>query len=60
MQKRTLWKNLGKARASMLGPTLGHGGLLRDILDGNLGKKRGLFPENRGGCVKAILQLFTL
>ena len=40
-EKRTLWKILKKRRGQMMGHTLRHGGLLRDILEGEVGKKRG-------------------
>ena len=40
-EKRTLWKSLRKRRGHMMGRTLRHGGLLRDILEGEVGKKRG-------------------
>ena len=40
-EKRTLWKSLKKRRGQMMGHTLRHGGLLRDILEGEVGKKRG-------------------
>ena len=33
-EKRTLWMSLRKRRGQMLGHTLRHGGLLRDILGG--------------------------
>ena len=36
-ERRTLWKSPRKRRGQMMGHTLRHGGLLRDIL----GKKRG-------------------
>ena len=38
-EKRTLWKSLKKRRGQMMGHTLRHGGLLRDILEGEVGKK---------------------
>ena len=40
-ERRTLWKSLKKRRRQMMGHTLRHGGLLRDILEGEVGKKRG-------------------
>ena len=40
-ERRTMWKNLKKRRGQMMGPTLRHGGLLRDILEGEVGKKKG-------------------
>ena len=40
-EKRTLWKSLKKRRGQMMGHTLRHGGLLRDILEAELGKKEG-------------------
>ena len=41
-ERRTLWKSLKKRRGRMMmGHTLRHGGLLRDILEGDVGKKRG-------------------
>ena len=40
-ERRTLWKSLKKRRGQMMGHTLRHGGLLRDILEGEVGKKRG-------------------
>ena len=41
-ERRTLWKSLKKRRGQMMGHTLiRHGGLLRDILEGWVGKKRG-------------------
>ena len=33
-EKRTLWKSLKKRRSLMVGHTLRHGGLLRDVLEG--------------------------
>ena len=33
-ERRTLWKSLRKKRGQMIGHTLRHGGLLRDILEG--------------------------
>ena len=40
-ERRTLWKSLRKRRGQMMGHTLRHGGLLRDILVGEAGKKMG-------------------
>ena len=40
-ERRTLWKSLKKRRGQMMGQTLRHGGLLRDILEGEVGKKGG-------------------
>ena len=42
-EKRTLWKSLKKRRGQMMGHThpLRHERLLRDILEGEVGKKRG-------------------
>ena len=40
-ERRTLWKSLKKRRGQMMEHTLRHGGLLRDILEGEVGKKRG-------------------
>ena len=40
-ERRTLSKSPKKRRGQMMGPTLRHGGLLRDILEGEVGKKRG-------------------
>ena len=40
-ERRTLWKSLKKRRGQMTGHTLRHGGLLRDILEGEVGKKGG-------------------
>ena len=49
---RTLWKSLRK-RTQMMGHTLRHGGLLRDILKGEVGKERGrrirIFRPNNWG-----------
>ena len=39
-ERRTLWKSLRKKRGQMMGHALRHGGLLRDILQGEVGKKR--------------------
>ena len=39
-EKRTLWKSLKKRRGQMMGHTLRHGGLLNDILEREVGKKR--------------------
>ena len=39
-ERRTLWKSLWKRRGQMMWHTLRHGGLLRDILEGEVGKKR--------------------
>ena len=38
---RTSWKSLRKRRGQMMGHTLRLGELLRDILEGEVGKKRG-------------------
>ena len=40
-ERRTLWKSLKKRRGQMMGHTLRRGGLLGDILEGEMGKKRG-------------------
>ena len=40
-EKRTLWKSLKKRRGQMMGHTMRHGELLRDILEMGVGKKRG-------------------
>ena len=40
-EKRTLWKSLKKRRGQMMGHTPRHGGLLRNILEGGVEKKRG-------------------
>ena len=40
-ERKTLWKSLKKRRGQMMGHTLRHGSLLRDILKGEVGKKRG-------------------
>ena len=40
-ERRTLSKSLKKRRGQMMGHTLRHGGLLRDILEREMGKKRG-------------------
>ena len=39
--ERTLWKSLKKRRGQIMGHTLRHGGLLRSILEEEVGKKRG-------------------
>ena len=36
-----MWKSLRKKSGQMMGHTLRHGGLLRDILEGEVVKKRG-------------------
>ena len=42
-ERRTLWKSLRKRRAQMMGYTLRHRrGLNRDILEGEMRKKRGM------------------
>ena len=40
-EKRTFWKSLKKRRDQMMGHTLRQGELLRDILEGEVGKKSG-------------------
>ena len=40
-ERRILWKSLRKRRGQMMGHTLRLSGLLRDVLEGNVGKKRG-------------------
>ena len=40
-ERRTLWKSLKKRKGQMMGHTLRRGGLLGDILEGEMGKKRG-------------------
>ena len=35
-ERRTLWKSLKKRRGQMMGHTLRHGGLLSDILEGEV------------------------
>ena len=40
-ERRTLWKCLKKRKDQMMGHTLRRGGLLRDILEGVVGMKRG-------------------
>ena len=40
-ERRTLWKSLRKRRGQMMGHTLRHGGLLRDILEREVRKKGG-------------------
>ena len=40
-ERRTLWKSQRKRRGRMMGHTLRHGGLHRDILEGEVRKKRG-------------------
>ena len=40
-ERRTLWKCLRKRRGQMMGHTLRLGGLLSDILEGNVATKRG-------------------
>ena len=36
-----MWKSLKKRRGQMMGHTLRHGGLIRNILEGEVGKKSG-------------------
>ena len=40
-ERRTFWKSLRKRNGQIMGHRLKHGGLLRDILEGEVGKKRG-------------------
>ena len=40
-ERRIAWKCLRKRRGQMMGYTLRHGGLLRDIFGGEVGKERG-------------------
>ena len=40
-ERRTLWTSLRRRRGQMMRHTLRHGRLLRDILEGEVGKKRG-------------------
>ena len=39
-ERRTLWKSLKQGRGQMMGHSLRRGGLLRDILEGEVGRRR--------------------
>ena len=48
-ERRALWKSLRKRRDQRMGHPLSHGGLLRDILEGEVGKR---------GMGKAQIKIF--
>ena len=63
-ERRTLWKSLRKRRDQMMGHTLILGELLRNILEWEVGKKRGrpkleYFDQIIGDIVKPVLGLCT-